>query len=236
MGKKFDRIKIRKTLTKIFLIDNYIIKKRSTRSIAQDIPCNPLTILKYLKKHKLPYFKISEEGRLKKSQNMSKEKNPNWKHFGKRNPNYKDGRTLKIARCKDCNKEILWQTKAYGTGLCYKCCSKPGSSKFRNSPKGKNSALYVHGRGYEPYTSLFTSKLKFKIRKRDNFKCRLCNTTEKEHIKQYNKKLDVHHIDYNKQNCEEYNLISLCRKDNLKVNFNRKYWKKQLRLKIKNAN
>jgi len=35
--------------------------------------------------------------------------------------------------------------------------------------------------------------------------------------------LVVHHIDYNKENCEDKNLITLCRSCNFKVNYNRKW-------------
>ncbi|NQU99405.1 MAG: HNH endonuclease [Parcubacteria group bacterium] len=38
-------------------------------------------------------------------------------------------------------------------------------------------------------------------------------------------KLSIHHIDYNKQNNNPNNLISLCRKCHVKTNFNRNYWK-----------
>jgi len=34
----------------------------------------------------------------------------------------------------------------------------------------------------------------------------------------------IHHIDYNKLNCQSNNLICLCKKCNSKVNFNRDYW------------
>ena len=35
----------------------------------------------------------------------------------------------------------------------------------------------------------------------------------------------VHYIDYNKQNRNPNNLITLCNSCNAKVNFNRNYWK-----------
>lgn len=37
--------------------------------------------------------------------------------------------------------------------------------------------------------------------------------------------LTVHHIDYDKYNCNEQNLITLCRSCHPKTNFNRDYWK-----------
>ena len=38
------------------------------------------------------------------------------------------------------------------------------------------------------------------------------------------KKLDCHHIDYNKKNCSLNNLITLCRSCHMKTNTNRNYW------------
>jgi len=38
------------------------------------------------------------------------------------------------------------------------------------------------------------------------------------------KQLDVHHINYNKKNCDINNLVSLCRSCHMKTNFNREYW------------
>jgi hypothetical protein len=44
------------------------------------------------------------------------------------------------------------------------------------------------------------------IRERDNYTCQECNIKQKD----YYRKLDVHHIDYDKQNCSPKNLITLC--------------------------
>ena len=43
----------------------------------------------------------------------------------------------------------------------------------------------------------------------------------------------VHHIDYNKQNCKENNLITLCLQCNNRVNSNRNYWKEYFQNKSK---
>jgi 5-methylcytosine-specific restriction endonuclease McrA len=58
------------------------------------------------------------------------------------------------------------------------------------------------------------------IRKRDNHICQICSKTEKEN----GQELDVHHIDYDKQNNNPNNLISLCMSYHRKTNNNRKYW------------
>ena len=76
--------------------------------------------------------------------------------------------------------------------------------------------------GISGYASEFNKSLKELIRDRDNHKCQECGCPE---IECY-RKLDVHHIDYNKENCNKKNLISLCSNCNLKVNYNRNYWEK----------
>ena len=74
--------------------------------------------------------------------------------------------------------------------------------------------------------------MKYKIKKRDNFICQRCNITEKKHLIIYNAKLIIHHIDYNKKNSKENNLITLCKKCNSKVNFKRKYWQRYFTKKV----
>ena len=58
-------------------------------------------------------------------------------------------------------------------------------------------------------------QIRLKILKRDNYICQKCFEYGNE----------VHHIDYNKDNNKEDNLICLCHRCNCKVNKNRKYWK-----------
>lgn len=90
---------------------------------------------------------------------------------------------------------------------------------------GNKNPNWKGGISFEPYASEWTNKLKEQIRKRDNYKCQLCYKTQKEEFKDINRKLSIHHIDYNKKNCKDNNLITLCNKCNSKVNFNRKWWK-----------
>jgi len=69
-----------------------------------------------------------------------------------------------------------------------------------------------------PYPQEYKHK-RNEIIERDDNKCRMCFS-----------KLDlcVHHIDYDKNNNIEKNLITLCRKCNLKVNSNRNIWETKI--------
>ncbi|KKM81128.1 hypothetical protein LCGC14_1332980 [marine sediment metagenome] len=71
------------------------------------------------------------------------------------------------------------------------------------------------------YITEWNYLLKAKIRKRDNYTCQICNIKEKDCYRE----LDIHHIDYDKQNLDFDNLISLCQSCHMKTNFNRDYWK-----------
>lgn len=92
--------------------------------------------------------------------------------------------------------------------------------------EGEKIVSCIDGRNFKEYPQEFNDKLKAKIRKQDDYTCQNCSMTEKEHLKKYNKSLEIHHIDYNKKNCKEENLITLCQECNYKTNFNKEYWNK----------
>ena len=83
-------------------------------------------------------------------------------------------------------------------------------------------SIQLGGKTFEEYGFGFTEQLKEHIRKRDGYICQICSKTQK----QNNRSLDVHHIDYDKKNCLEGNLISLCISCHIKTNYNRKKWTK----------
>ena len=89
------------------------------------------------------------------------------------------------------------------------------------SRKREKHPNWQGGISFEPYSIQFNKELKELIRRRDNYQCQICGMLEVENIR----KLDVHHINYNKKNCLPSNLISLCRKCHIKTNTNREYWK-----------
>ena len=105
--------------------------------------------------------------------------------------------------------------------------------KIRNKISGKNHYNWKGGISFEPYSKNFKDKRE-SIRQRDNYTCQLCGIKQEKHIiNDKLEKLTVHHIDYNKQNCKENNLITLCRKDNSKVNHNKNKWIKYFKKIIK---
>jgi len=105
-----------------------------------------------------------------------------------------------------------------------------------NSLKGRflkeESSQWKGGISKKPYNFDFIQELRDKIIKRDSFVCQLCGNTQDEEIEEFGYKLNVHHIDYDKTNSKENNLITLCRRCNSIVNKDRlgwmKYFKKRL--------
>lgn len=102
--------------------------------------------------------------------------------------------------------------------------SKKSKEKISLAKKGKNLKEkhwnWLGGISFEPYGLEFNNDLKEVIRNRDRRKCQICEKTELE----CKRKLDCHHIDYNKLNNDPKNLISLCINCHMKTNFNRNYW------------
>ncbi len=136
------------------------------------------------------------------------------KHLtGENNPNYKDGLSIKETFCVDCNKPICSHAIR-----CWEHSCEYRSKRFR----GKKHHRWLGGLKSQEYGINWSNKLKRIIRKRDNYICQNkdCNCIQNEN----GRKLDVHHIDYDKKNCIEENLISLCISCHMKSNTNREYW------------
>lgn len=160
----------------------------------------------------------------KNSSYLFGEDNPNCKYYlgkGFLITEYieKDKTTPQIAReigCHSCT--ILRKIKFYNIPLKKHNVEKKKLFIREKNPNWRNGLSKL------PYTFYFTKELKEQIRKRDNYTCQLCGITEEEHLILYGLVLSIHHIDYDKPNCDDNNLITLCRQCNARVNFNRNYW------------
>ena len=98
--------------------------------------------------------------------------------------------------------------------------SNETKNKMSLKRKMENNPNWQGGKSFEPYGMDFNKELRELIRKRDNYCCRLCGE------KQVTKKHAVHHIDYNKENNDPINLITLCHICHMKTNHNRQKWTK----------
>lgn len=142
---------------------------------------------------------------------------------GKRNKGRKHSEETKI--------KMSLSSLGERNGFYGKHCSDEHKAKIsKNHQDCKEEKNPMYGKGYKlrgdknggwyggisenPYDEKFNKTLRNKIRERDNYKCAICKGNGK----------DVHHIDYNKLNNLEENLITLCHKDHMKTNFNRENW------------
>lgn len=87
----------------------------------------------------------------------------------------------------------------------------------------KRVKLGVHnfwkgGMSYEPYTMDWTVTLRRSIRERDGYTCQICGKQQSDTV------FAVHHIDYNKKNCDPLNLTTLCHSCHSKTNHKRDFW------------
>jgi len=87
---------------------------------------------------------------------------------------------------------------------------------------GENSHSWLDGRSFEPYGTEFDDELRALIRDRDSYACRWCGEEEGETAH------SVHHIDYDKTNNKQDNLITLCRVHHGETGHNRAEWEEVL--------
>jgi hypothetical protein len=90
-----------------------------------------------------------------------------------------------------------------------------------NATRGENHWAWNGGISNDDYPNDWNDVLKESIRMRDGYCCQECGT----HQEELGRKLDVHHIDYDKQNLDPNNLIALCRQCHMKTNHDREHWK-----------
>lgn len=92
--------------------------------------------------------------------------------------------------------------------------------KMADSHRAEKCVFWKGGISKHPYPAGWCKFLKEQIRLRDNHICQFCGKNQGNVKPQ----LHVHHIDYNKDNLNFNNLISLCRSCHAKTNTNREYW------------
>jgi hypothetical protein len=126
---------------------------------------------------------------------------------------WKGGEQARIKYCQDCGIKLNRIAYYVGTKRCKKC-----ARKYNLNPNWQGGKLD------NGYPLKFNEILRESIRKRDNYECQNCGMTEEEHLIVEGRNLTTHHIDYNKENCKENNLITLCSPCNIRANYNRNYW------------
>ena len=128
--------------------------------------------------------------------------------------------------CVNCGR-FIWRSPCRLKRSKNLCCSQRCAFELilkKGLRKGSNHFNWKNGVSKLPYPMTWTEELKKQIRHRDNYTCQICGKSEKKNAM----KLCIHHIDYNKKNCKENNLISLCKSCHTPTHYNRKYWETKL--------
>lgn len=138
---------------------------------------------------------------------------------------YQRGKAINLLErtrnCEYCNKEFEVRYKNSSQKYCGREC-------LFKSQSGENHWMWRGGESFTKYPQEFNEELKENIRDRDGRICQMCLIAESE--TETKNRLDVHHIDWDKQNLDPTNLISLCAvchtKLHVKENIERNYFKK----------
>lgn len=151
----------------------------------------------------------------------SQECNSRWQsenRKGENCPAWKGGPV--VINCSYCGKEKEIRTGHFNNdNIENYFCDINCRGKFYSLEKNPN---WNGGISFLPYGPEFNYNLRERIRNRDFRRCFMCSEIEHRN----GRKHSVHHIDYNKENNLENNLISLCSSCHLETNYNREYWQK----------
>jgi 5-methylcytosine-specific restriction endonuclease McrA len=181
-----------------WLREQYVERGKSTYEIADMADCGADTVLRHLNKHGI-------ETRTRKGSPPAsdKVKNKNWlrEQYVERRKS-----TVEIADMADCSKTTVRRSLS------------ENGIETRPSPADLSGADHPSYAGGESEYGLgWNESKKRAVRERDNNACRNCGMSQEQHRRQYNRRLDVHHItkarefdDADKRNAMS-NLIALCR-------------------------
>ena len=109
------------------------------------------------------------------------------------------------------------------------------TEETKTKVSGKNNPSWKGGVSFGKYCPKFNEQFKESIREKFGRQCFICGAEEKEN----GRKLDVHHVDYNKmQGCDdhEWRLVPLCRSCHMKTNNNREYYEMMIIEKLEELN
>ena len=87
------------------------------------------------------------------------------------------------------------------------------AAKARGTPSGKLAPNWQGGKSFEPYPPEFNKERKERVRNRDNRSCSLCGKGEI----QVGRRMPIHHINGNKDDCSFSNLAAVCISCNVKA-------------------
>lgn len=126
------------------------------------------------------------------------------------------GRFYTRVACPECHTE-RWESSCHVAKhpRCRPCAARIMGQNRRR----EKSPNWRGGRTQQLYPFDFNHRLKQKILKRDHYHCQWCGS-----VYTSRNPLPCHHIDSNKHNLDERNLVSLCRRCHGRTQFHAEYW------------
>ncbi len=208
-------------ITKKFLIKEYLKNKKTTYEIANELNCSRKNICRYLKRYNIKargytFIKGHKHSSVVLNKISIKKRGIRCSPKTEFKKGFKPWNKGTVSQM-----VIPWNKGLKGTHFSLDTEFKKGNPPWNKGLYGKGNPNWQGGISFEPYSIEFNNKLKEQIRKRDNYTCQLCSRKQKD----YDRKLAVHHIDYDKLNCKEENLVTLCQSCHIKTNYNRDYWR-----------
>lgn len=122
--------------------------------------------------------------------------------------------------CDNCGKEYYTSPSRIKRSVHKYCCKVCFNEHKKLTTLGEKNPSWREGVSKLPYAPIWNENLRNLIRDLYGNRCQLCGKSKEDN----GKNLDVHHIDYNKENCFHYNLIPLCKNCHSLTTGNRKYY------------
>lgn len=97
----------------------------------------------------------------------------------------------------------------------------PSNDKAEEQSENPFAPNYIAPRSKNYYPPDFY-KMRPRIIEKYEGRCFLCGQAG----------IDVHHVDYNKMNCKEENMVLLCKYCHGLTNFNVEYWERKIKVKM----
>lgn len=122
--------------------------------------------------------------------------------------------------CENCGQDFEVSRGIYNSRMPRYCSQKCMGEWRKEHWQGEGHPQW-QGLSEEPYDEEWCEGLRMLIRERDGQRCTICGKTEIANGRQ----LSVHHIDYDKQNSREANLVTLCTEHHISTNGDRQWWR-----------
>jgi hypothetical protein len=116
--------------------------------------------------------------------------------------------------CEQCGKSFYAKKYRVDEGTVHYCSNECRYAAHPDKISGENNGQWRGGKSFEPYPLEFNEQFKKAIRERDGYTCAVCRLSG----------MDVHHINYVKDDTVPENCITLCRSCHMATNAHREYW------------